>query len=244
MVRTLVFFLIFWIGLFLSIIFLFPFYILYFLRFKEINRKYIYILTSIWSRFTLYTAGIKVKVKGRENIQDNRSGYVLISNHVSNFDIPLLMATLPFTPAFVAKAELMRFPFISSWMKAMECLPINRDNPRESRIKIYRRIKEKGMNQMVIFPEGTRSRGKGMGEFKTGSLKLIFHNRLEIMPVSIYGTNKAFEERNNIQPAEVLICFHPIIYTSDYQPKDFQKFFDDLQKVISSELNRDVEKNK
>jgi 1-acyl-sn-glycerol-3-phosphate acyltransferase len=243
MARTLVFFLIFWIGLFLSIIFLVPYYILDLLQIKEIKRKYVHSLTSGWSRFTLFTAGIKVRVNGKENIPVHKSGYVVICNHESNFDIPVLMATLPFTPAFVAKAELMRFPFIRSWMKAMECLPIDRDNPRESRRKIIRRIKNKGMNQIVLFPEGTRNRGKNMKEFKTGSLKLIFHNQLEILPVSINGTHKAFEERNNIHPAEVLLSFHHVIFTSDYQPKDFQLFFNDLQKAISSGLNEDIKKN-
>jgi 1-acyl-sn-glycerol-3-phosphate acyltransferase len=128
-------------------------------------------------------------------------------------------------------------------MRAMECLPIDRGNPRESRNKIYHRIQKEGMNQIVLFPEGTRNRGKRMGNFKTGSLKLLFHNQIEILPVTINGTYKAYEERKNIHPAEVKLSIHPLIKTTDYRPKDFLKFLNDLQKVISNPLDRDVNKN-
>jgi 1-acyl-sn-glycerol-3-phosphate acyltransferase len=238
--RTFIFFFIFWIGLFISFFFIIPYFILNLRKNKDLRRRYIKLVTSEWSKFTLFTAGMTVNASGMENIPNNNSGYVLISNHESNFDILVLMATLPFSPAFVAKKELMRFPFIRSWMKAMECLPIDRKNPRESRKKICHRIQKEGMNELVLFPEGTRNRGKGMKNFKTGSLKLMFHNQIEMLPVTIKGTHKAYEENNNIQPAEVNLFFHPLIRTSDYQRKDFPKFLEDLQKVISHPLDRVV----
>jgi 1-acyl-sn-glycerol-3-phosphate acyltransferase len=240
MTRTLKFFLIFWMGLLLSILLLIPYYILNLIKNKNFKRRYVKLVTSKWSKFTLFTAGVKVKAIGLENIPFKKSGYVLICNHESNFDILVLMATLPFSPAFVAKAELMKFPFIRSWMRAMECLPIDRGNPREARRKICQRIQKKGMNEIVLFPEGTRNRGKGMRSFKTGSLKLIFHNQHEILPVTINGSYKAYEERNNIQPAEIKLSFHPLIKTTDYQPKDFPKFLGDLQSIISNGLDVDV----
>jgi len=237
MLRTLSFFIIFWTGLFISILFLMPYYILNLKGDRTLRKRYIKWVTSRWSKFTLFTAGVKVRASGLENIQGNNSGYVLIANHESNFDILILISTLPFSPAFIAKAELMRFPFIRSWMKAMECLSIDRGNPREARRKIAGRINKKGMNEIVLFPEGTRNRGRGMRKFKTGSLKLIFHNKNEILPVTINGTYKAYEEINRIRPAEVKLKFHPVIKTSEYKPKDFPKFLDDLQKVISDDLD-------
>jgi len=158
---------------------------------------------------------------------------VIISNHQGNFDIPVLVAILPFSPAFIAKDELTRIPLISTWMKALDCLPINRKNPRLAREKISERMKVKGKNPIVLFPEGTRSRGKHTGNLRAGSLKLIFQNKMKVLPVTIMGTYKAFEEKKVIQPAIVTVTFHPLVRTSDYPRQDFPKFLEDIRNIIT-----------
>ncbi len=233
MLRTLLFFFIFWLLLLITYPLVIFYYLLFFLRTTEIWKKYIQVITSCWAKFTLFTAGMKVDISGIENIKSKNSRFVIISNHESNFDIPILLAILPFSPAFVAKIELTRFPVLNTWMKILECLTIDRKNPKSARNKISMRIQQDGMNPLVLFPEGTRSRGQGIGIFKTGSLKLIFQNQLEILPVTISGSHKAYEMRKSIQPAKVNVKFHPIIKTIDYLPKNFPGFLADLQQVIS-----------
>jgi len=236
MARTLIFFLIFWIILLISLPLLLPVYLLNLFDSHEIRKRYIRFLTSGWSRFTLFTAGIKIKKSGLEHIPSPESEYVIISNHQGNFDIPVLMAVLPFSPGFVAKKELTRIPLISSWMNALECLPIERSDPRASRKKIYNRIRQKGKNPLILFPEGTRSRGLQMVNLKTGSLKLLFHHHIDILPVTINGTYKSYEEKGKIQPADVMVIFHPLIRTSSYEPRDIPKFLKDLRQIISGGL--------
>jgi 1-acyl-sn-glycerol-3-phosphate acyltransferase len=234
MLRTIMFFSIFWIGLILSLPLMIPYYILKLSGAYRSSRKYVKFITSNWAKFTLFTAGIKVILTGTENIPVKKTGFAVISNHEGNFDIPVFIAILPFSPGFIAKKELMKFPFLSNWMRALQCLPIDRKNPRFARKKICARIRQEWENPLVLFPEGTRSRGKTMGIFKTGSLKLMFHNQLEILPVSIIDTYKGFEERKNIHPAHVKVRIHPLIRTSLYQPTDFNIFLEDLQKIIST----------
>jgi len=238
MLRTTFFFLIFWFGLLLSLVLLLVYYFLNIFQLRKAEKSYVYFVTSRWSRFTLFTAGIKLKIYGRDNIPDAHTGFVVISNHQGNFDIPVFMASLPFSAGFISKKELMKLPFLSSWMKALNCLPIDRNNPRESRGILIERIKRTDKNPMFLFPEGTRSRGPVMGPFRTGSLKLMFLNRISVLPVTINGSYKCFEKYGNIKPGEIDVYFHPVLETSGYGLAEFEKFNMILQKIIASPMEK------
>ncbi len=236
MLKTALFFFVFWIGLMLSLIFLPVYYLIKFAGFKMTEKKFVYYITSRWARFTLFTAGIRLSVSGRDNLPEAQSGFVVISNHQGNFDIPVFVSCMPFAAGFISKKELMNLPFISAWMNALHCLAIDRDNPRESRERIIERIKCTDMNPIFLFPEGTRSRGPGMGPFRTGSLKIFFLNRIDVVPVTINGSYKCFEKYGNIKGGRVSVFFHPVMNTSGYGLSEFEKFNSDLQKIISSPL--------
>ena len=236
MIRTLFFFLIFWLGLLLSLVLLPFYYILKFLGLKTAEKKYVYIVTNRWARFTLLTAGIKLSLSGTENAREDDSGFVVISNHQGNFDIPVFIASLPFSAGFVAKDELMKMPFLSTWMKALDCVFINRRNPREAREKLIDRIKRSDKNPIFLFPEGTRSRGMEMGPFKTGSLKLLFLNRIDVFPVTINGSYKCYEKYKNVKSDTIKVTFHPVIHTSSYELNEFDRFNSELQNLIASQL--------
>ena len=234
MFKTSLFFLIFWLGLLLSLIILLGYYLLKFSGLKAVQKQYVYLVTSRWARFTLFTAGIKLKVSGFEFLPGTNTGFVVISNHQGNFDIPVFLACLPFSAGFISKKELMRLPFLSSWMRALDCLPIDRKNPRDSREKLIDRIKRRDKNPMFLFPEGTRSRGPEMGPFRTGSLKLIFLNRIDVLPVTINGSFMCFEKHGEIRGGPIDVIFHPLVKTSSYDPSGFDNFNADLRKVIAS----------
>jgi 1-acyl-sn-glycerol-3-phosphate acyltransferase len=236
MIRTVLFFTLFWIVLALSIVILPVYYILRIFRLHKAARKFVYYTTSRWARFVLFTAWIKVDVSGEENIPSGHSGIVLVSNHQGNFDIPVYIASLPFAAGFISKKELMKFPFLSSWMKALECLPIDRNNPRESREKLIGRIRRNDLNPIFLFPEGTRSRGPQMGPFRTGTLKMVFQNRTDILPVTIDGSYRCFEEKGHISPGRIDVHIHQVLHAGSYSLTDFEHFNTDLQKIIAGSV--------
>jgi len=240
MLKTTFFFFIFWLGLLLSLVLLLGYYFLRIFHFRKAEKSFVHFITSRWSRFTLFTAGIKLKIYGRENIPVPHSGFVVISNHQGSFDIPVFMGSMPFSAGFISKEELMKLPFLSSWMRALNCLPIDRKNPRESRGRLIERIKSTDKNPMFLFPEGTRSRGPAMGPFRTGTLKLLFLNRISVLPVTINGSYKCFEKYENIKPGEIDVYFHPVLDTSGYGLGEFDKFNSNLQKIIASPLGKGI----
>jgi len=243
MARTIFFFLIFWFGLMISLILLMVYYLLKWSGFEKAERVYVYYVTNRWARFTLFTAGIKLDISGIENIPGNNSGFVVISNHQGNFDIPVFIASLPFSAGFISKKELMNMPFLSSWMKALNCVFIDRNNPRDSRGRLIDRINHQDKNPIFLFPEGTRSRGPEMGAFRTGSLKLLFQNRIDVVPVTINGTYLCYEKHRNIRSGRVGVDIHPVLHATGYELNEFEKFNEDLQKIIAGSLVNSLSKH-
>ena len=178
-----------------------------------------------WAKDRVADSGSTINIKGLENIPD-QNGILFMSNHQSNFDILLLLAELPVQHGFVAKVELDHIPFFSRWMRCIHCLFMDRNDMKQSAQTIIDGIKQlkSGIN-MVIFPEGTRSKGAPVGEFKAGSFKLATKSKAPIVPVTIDGTYKVMEgNKNKIKPAEINLIIHEPIYTDKLTKDGFPVF--------------------
>ena len=125
-------------------------------------------IARIWAKGILFASRIRVNVKGLTNIDPSQS-YVYMSNHQSNFDIPVLLAQLPVQFRWLAKAELFKIPLFGRAMRGAGYVKIDRFN-RESAFKSIDEAAEKMKNgvSVMIFPEGTRSRDGRIRPFKKG----------------------------------------------------------------------------
>ena len=138
--------------------------------------------------------GVFVKVE-RSPLIRPRTGYVIVSNHQSNFDIPLLIAEL-FTnyPKFVGKSSLARFiPSVSFPLRKVNT-PIDQSKPREALRAIRdlgRRAQERNV-AAIIFPEGTRARDGVLRAFSpAGTATLIDAAAdLPVIPATIDGADR------------------------------------------------------
>ncbi|MCM3731891.1 1-acyl-sn-glycerol-3-phosphate acyltransferase [Fictibacillus nanhaiensis] len=177
-----------------------------------------------WSRSLVKLSGSKITVSGEENIPKD-TAVLFVSNHQGNFDIPLLLGYLQKPKAFISKIEVKKVPFIGTWMEQLNCLFMDRKNVRQS----VKAISEgaqflRNGTSLVIFPEGTRSKGDEMAEFKAGSFKLATKSGVPIIPVTINGSYKMMEQQGFwIKPANVHIEVHPPIYPQKQEAKDLAK---------------------
>ncbi len=236
MLKTAFFYFTFWAILIFSIIFFIPYYFLKLVGTKSSVKRFVYNISTSWARFILGVNGVSYTAYNKENIPETRSDLVVISNHQGSFDIPIYISCLPFSVGFVAKHEMKKMPIISVWMIALDCIFINRKRLRESTRKINERIHQKDKNPIFIFPEGTRSKGPQMRPFKPGSLKLLFHERADVLPVTISGSFKCKELHNNVKSDHVELFYHPVLHSSDYHQDDFDTFYKDLQLIIAKPL--------
>ncbi|SHJ56636.1 1-acyl-sn-glycerol-3-phosphate acyltransferase [Geosporobacter subterraneus DSM 17957] len=189
-----------------------------------------------WARRLIAITGTSVQVEGLENIPPGP--VVFVSNHQGNFDIPLFLGYIDKPKAFIAKIELLKMPLVSSWMKNIRCIFIDRQDPRQSLRAINSGVDLlKDGHSLVIFPEGTRSRGPEMGEFKKGSLKLATKAGVPIVPVTINGTYRMMEaNKGRIKPAQVKMIISSPIDTTSLTKEDENYLSDQVFAVIQRQL--------
>lgn len=144
----------------------------------------------VWARWIVRACGIDLRVEGLERLQPGQS-YVLISNHLSNFDIWCTLASMPFTVRFVAKKELLRLPVFGQALALSDHIVIDRQNPEEAIAKINAAATGTPDGIGILFyAEGTRSRDGKIHEFKKGGVTLAMRTGLPIVPMTVSGTRK------------------------------------------------------
>lgn len=202
---------------------------------QEVKEK-IAPLVIDWAKYCVDATGTQVEVTGIENVPTDRS-VVYIGNHQGIFDIPLLLGYIPYQKAFIAKIEILKIPVLSDWMKLMKCVFLARKSPRQSVEAMHQGIENvKNGYSMVIFPEGTRSKGGPVKEFKPGSFKLAFQAEADIVPVTIDGTWKIYEEHKKINPAKIKLTIHPAIKTEGLNKEELREIPAQVQKIVESAL--------
>lgn len=138
----------------------------------------------------------KVDVIGKENIPSGKGGLVIISNHQSLLDIPLIVGYVH-SAGFVSKKELLKAPVIGSFIKAVGCIPIDRKNPAQAAVALRNLTKSLlNGNKICIFPEGTRTDDGHVADFKPGSLSIPMKYKIPILPVTIDGDYKLMKKNS------------------------------------------------
>lgn len=189
-----------------------------------------------WARFVVSLTKSDVEVRGEENIPQD-TAVVLIGNHQSYLDIPVLMGYVNKPIAFIAKSEILKVPVLSKAMKLMQCTFLVRTDMRQSVKAMAEAVEtiKKGYS-MVIFPEGTRSKGGPVIDFKAGSFKLAYKSGVPILPVTIDGTFRLFEEKNKVQSGKVIITVHPPVPTAGLTKDDQAQIPEKVRSIVLSAL--------
>ncbi|HOP85535.1 MAG TPA: lysophospholipid acyltransferase family protein [Syntrophorhabdaceae bacterium] len=144
-------------------------------------------IARFWARIHLYVSGIKVMIKGIENIPETPC--IFMCNHQSALDIYSLLAKMPISFRWVAKRQLFSIPFFGWAMKKAGYISLDRENPREAikAIEVAGKKIKDGTN-LVVFPEGTRSKDGMLLPFKKGVFTLAVRAGVPVVPVGIKGT--------------------------------------------------------
>jgi 1-acyl-sn-glycerol-3-phosphate acyltransferase len=143
-----------------------------------------------WAKRLLDKAEVTRTVVHPERAATNEI-FVVMSNHRSLYDIPLLFESFPRTLRMVTKAELFRVPIWGRAMREAGFIELDRNNRTRAKqgIDVARARLESGIN-VWIAPEGTRTRSGELGPFKGGGFRLALNTGLRILPVGIRGTER------------------------------------------------------
>ncbi len=194
-------------------------------------------IIRFWGRSSLLLAHLKVQAKGIENIPyDNPAIY--ISNHQSNFDIPIIYAGLPTQFSWIAKQELFKIPLFGLAMKRSGLIPIDRSNQRKTMHSIIvaaQTIREG--TSVVIFPEGTRSPDGQLQKFKKGALLIAAKAQVPVVPIAIHGSYKIQPKDSwKIHGGSLTIEFLPPINTDGLKNSDLDALTNKVHDQIADRL--------
>lgn len=184
----------------------------------------------------LFLSGVKVTVKGFENIPKD-TAVLYIGNHRSFFDIAITYSLAPGLTGYVAKKEMETIPLLSTWMKYLHCLFLDRDNLKEGLKTILTGIEyiNSGIS-ICIFPEGTRNSGTEMLPFKEGSFKMAEKTGCPIIPMALTNTRDAFENHfPKIKKTHVILEYGTPIYPKELE-KEQRKFLGHYTQNIIKEM--------
>lgn len=190
----------------------------------------------------LFICGVKQTVIGRDNIPKNEA-VLYVSNHRSYFDIPVAYVSVPNLTGFMAKKEIARIPFLSWWMRFLQCLFLDREDIKQGLKTILKAIDQvKAGYSVFISPEGTRSQGDEMKPFKEGSFKIAEKTGCAIIPVAISNTDEVFENHMPwVHKTHTVIEYSNPIYPRDLT-KEQQKFLGaHVQDIIRRNLIKNAE---
>ena len=172
-------------------------------------------------RVILFICGTRLTIIGEENVPKDQP-VLYIGNHRSYFDIIITYSRCPRLTGYVAKDSMEKIPLLSTWMRYLYCLFLNRENPKEGLKTILQAIEyvKKGIS-ICIFPEGTRNKGEelSMLPFKDGALKISTKTGCPIVPISMNNTAAIFENQfPRIKKTHVVIEYGEPVY-----PKELDK---------------------
>jgi 1-acyl-sn-glycerol-3-phosphate acyltransferase len=212
--------------------------ILGFLGFKKPLSVATYRIVQGCARLLILLTGNRPEVFGRENIP-RTGGLCIVSNHDSIFDILLLLAYTGRPIGFITKKEILLIPFLNVLVSVLGGLFIDRKNIRSAVRTINRGIEKiKAGGCMLIFPEGHRSRGRGLLPFHSGSLKLATRAEAPIVPVAIAGSYKVFEATWRVEAAPLKVVFGKPINTANIPVTDRKQLLSDrIYTVIKGALS-------
>lgn len=181
-------------------------------------------IARAWARSILWAAGVTVSIENEERFRTT-DHCVIVANHYSYFDIPVLLASIPHPLRIFAKASLFKIPIFGWSIRAAGFIPIDRKNRRtalQSFDLATERIR-KG-NSILVFPEEGRTRHRELRPFQRGAFLLALRSELPILPIVIQGTRNVMKVgQRRITPGPVKVTVLEPIDTHGMRVRDNER---------------------
>jgi 1-acyl-sn-glycerol-3-phosphate acyltransferase len=193
------------------------------------------------------------RTSGRDKLSHLKAPVILVANHVSHLDTPVILAALPRrfrkrTVVAAAADYFYRNRLVAIVVSLVfNTVPMDRKGgglEKESAGHVDRLL-DRGWN-LLLYPEGTRSRHGSTGRLRRGAAVLAARHRVQIIPIRVTGTSRAMppgrswpsrlRRRNGSERHSVDICFgEPITPTEDVQAviKTVQHFFAEVEEPVA-----------
>jgi 1-acyl-sn-glycerol-3-phosphate acyltransferase len=175
-----------------------------------------------WAHRVVAHAGARIRVQGLGNREEGRA-YVIMSNHQSNFDVPVLFYALGPRMRMVGKKELFDVPLFGPAMRRAGFIAVDRKDHARA-IASMERVRDSVLRGMSIYlaPEGTRSTTGELGKFKKGGFLVAQQTGTPILPITLRGTRDVLPSHSPFPTRDVdvdVVVHAPLDVTREEDPK-------------------------
>ncbi|MGN0142769.1 MAG: lysophospholipid acyltransferase family protein [Roseburia sp.] len=191
----------------------------------------------------LFICGTRITVIGEENVPKDET-VLYIGNHKSYFDIIITYARCPGLTGYVSKDSMKKVPLLSTWMRRLHCLFINREDVKEALKTILAGVENiKNGISVCIFPEGTRNKtDELMLPFKEGSFKMAEKTGCAIIPMAISNSAEILENHfPRVKKTHVVLEYGKPIYPNELDKETRKKVGAYCQGIIEEMLKKNQE---
>ncbi|MCS5713417.1 1-acyl-sn-glycerol-3-phosphate acyltransferase [Herbiconiux sp. CPCC 205716] len=173
----------------------------------------------------------RVSVQGRDALKGVRGAFIVVANHSSHLDAPLVMCSLPRRMGRYLAAGAAADYFHDIWWRRIltalffNAFPIDRTGTAQKQ-GVSKKLLSRGV-PLLVFPEGTRSKTGEMAEFKAGAAALSLSCDVPLVPVALVGANAAMPRGRNWpipgRPPVTVVYGEPMIGLPGETPDEFSK---------------------
>jgi len=175
----------------------------------------IHSISRLWSRCWCVLVGVKLHVRGKENLP--QSPFIIVSNHQSHIDIPALFLAIDRPIIFLAKKSLFKIPFFGWFIRIVGHIPVDSTKMYQSgkSLSVAADRLKKGYGNLLVFAEGHRSGGPNLQPFKSGAFRLGVQSGLPLVPVVVKGGYKIhMKGAGTLHPGVIEVIILPPIQTT------------------------------
>jgi 1-acyl-sn-glycerol-3-phosphate acyltransferase len=185
---------------------------------------------------------MEVTVTGREHMAPGAT-YLLMSNHQSHYDIPVLFYVIGANLRMLGKVEHFKIPIFGEAAHQAGFIAVDRSN-RQQALKSLEVAKETIASGVHVWiaPEGTRSRTGELLPFKKGGFTLALEAGLPVLPITIQGTKDALHANDfrSVRGAKVRVTIAPPLESKSYAEGDLKtkraRLMTDVRRAIECGL--------
>jgi 1-acyl-sn-glycerol-3-phosphate acyltransferase len=196
-----------------------------------------YLFRRLGKVLTFVNPAWQLHISG-ERVSDPRRPYVVVGNHQSLADIPLI-SNLPWEMKWMGKAELFGLPVIGWMMKLSGDIPVDRGSAR-SGVVAFARARQylEQKCSVMMFPEGTRTIDGRVRQFNDGAFHLAIRSKVPILPIVIEGSRDCIPKHSWRfgKPSDIMLKVLPSIETSSLTVRDVPALRDTVRGAIMEQI--------
>jgi len=210
---------------------------------RPFRRNNVYYASQLMGKVS-WLLGLKVEIRIPDTVK-NKGPFVYICNHQNSYDIFTVSAAVQPATVSIGKKSLKWIPFFGQMYWLTGNILIDRKNSNKAMNTIAltaKKIKEKQLS-VWLFPEGTRSNGRGLLPFKTGAFRTAIQAQVPIVPVCASNLHNKVK-LNRWDNGKMIIEFLDPIDINDVKKENIRTITNEIHDLMANkitELNNELE---